>query len=194
VTPVRFVGPKLGKEPSVRYAASVLGCLTCLGLAACGGDSGGERREARAQTTTSESLPAAEYARRADKLCRQEALKVLEARTQERLRRIQNSSASEEEQFRRAAPILAEQLQIISEFRRRLELLGTPSAHRDDAERMVEKARSAEVELERATEAAKAGDTAQVRESLVSYYGFASQSASIARDSELNFAICGSGA
>ncbi len=178
----------------MRYAASVLGCMTCLGLAACGGDSGGDRGEARAQTTTSESMTAAEYARRADKLCRQEAVKVLGARTQERLRRIQNSSASEEEQFRRAAPILVEQLQIISEFRRKLELLGTPSAHRDDAEQMVEKARSAEVELDRATEAAKAGDTAQVREALVRYYGFASQSASIARDSELNFAICGSGA
>jgi hypothetical protein len=175
----------------VRYAASVLGCLMCLGLAACGGDSNGD---ARARTTTSKALPTAEYARQADKLCRQEAVKVLEARTQERLRRIQNSSASEEEQFRRAAPVLAEQLQIISEFRRKFELLGTPSAHREDAERIVEKARSAEVELERAAEAAKSGDTAQVREALVRYYGFASQSASIARDSELNFAVCGSGA
>jgi hypothetical protein len=139
-------------------------------------------------------MPAAEYARRADKLCRQEAAKVLEARTQERIGRIQNSSASEEEQVRRAAPILAEQVRIISEFRRKLELLGAPSAHRDDAERMVEKARSAEVELEHAAQAAKAGDTAQVREALVRYFGFASQSASIARDSGLNFAICGSGA
>jgi hypothetical protein len=178
----------------MRYPAGVLACLTCLGLAACGGDSGADRGEARAQTTTSESMPAAEYARRADKLCRQVAVKVLEAGTQERLGRIQNSSASEEEQFRRAAPILAEQLEIITEFRRKLELLGMPSAHRDDAERMVEKARSSEVELERASEAAKRGDTAQVREALVRYYGFASQSASIARDSELNFAICGSGA
>jgi hypothetical protein len=139
-------------------------------------------------------MPAAEFARRADKLCRQAAVEVLEARTQERLGRIQNSSASEEEQFRRAAPILSEQLQIISEFRRKLELLGTPRAHGDDAERMVEKARSAEVELDNAAEAAKAGDTARVREALVRYYGFASQSASIARDSELNFAVCGSGA
>ena len=163
----------------------------CLGLAGCGGDDD----EAGSPTTTSaQTIPAAQYAKRADELCAQVVTKVLDARIQQRLSRIEQSNATEEEQVERAAPILAEQLRLISDFRRKVEQLGMPSAHRDDAERLLEKTRSAEEELEKAVAAAREGDSESAREAIGRYAGFSSQSASIARDSELNFAICGSGA
>ena len=138
-------------------------------------------------------MPAAQYAKRADELCTQVVKKVLDARIQERLTRIEQRNVSEEEQVMQAAPILAEQLRLISDFRRKVEQLGMPSAHREDAERIVVKARSAEEELEKAVAAAREGDAENTREAISRYYGFSSQSASVARDSELNFAICGSG-
>lgn len=139
-------------------------------------------------------LPAAQYAKRADELCAQVAKKVVDARIQERLSEIELSDAAEEEQLERAAPIIAEQLRMISEFRRKIEQLGLPNAHRDDAELLLEKTRSAEKELEKAVASARAGDSEKAREAIGRYAGFSSQSASIARDSELNFAVCGSGA
>ena len=175
----------------MRFAACVIVGLTCLGLAACGGDD--DEAESPASTSAS-TIPAAQYARRADDLCAQVVKKVLDARIQQRLTRIDQGSAPEAEQAKRAAPILAEQLQLISEFRGKVEQLGLPSEHRDDAERIVEKARSAEEELERAVAAARAGDMKNATEAIGRYYGYTTQSATIARDSELNFAICGSGA
>ena len=83
---------------------------------------------------------------------------------------------------------------MIAEFRREIEQLGMPSAHRDDAERLLEKTRSAVDELEKAVASARKGDSETAREAIGRYAGFSAQSASIARDSELNFAICGSGA
>ena len=145
-------------------------------------------------TTSGSTMPAAQYAKRADELCAQVVKKVVGARVQERLSEIELSDASEEEQLERAAPILAEQLRMISEFRREIEQLGLPNAHRDDAERLLEKTRSAEQELEKAVASAREGDSEKAREAIGRYAGFSSQSASIARDSELNFAICGSGA
>ena len=139
-------------------------------------------------------MPAAQYAKRADELCAQVAKKVLDARIQERLGEIELSDAPEEEQLEQAAPIIAEQLRMISEFRRKIEQLGLPSAHHDDAERLLEKTRSAEEELEKAVSSAREGDSEKAREAIGRYAGFSSQSASIARDSELNFAVCGSGA
>ena len=139
-------------------------------------------------------MPAAQYAKRADELCAQVAKKVLDARIQERLREIELSDVPEEEQLEQAAPIIAEQLRMISEFRRKIEQLGLPSAHQDDAERLLEKTRSAEEELEEAVSSAREGDSKKAREAIGRYAGFSSQSASIARDSELNFAVCGSGA
>ena len=139
-------------------------------------------------------MPAAQYAKRADELCAQVAKKVLDARIQERLGEIELSDAPEEEQLEQAAPILAEQLRMISEFRRKIEQLGMPSAHQDDAELLLEKTRSAEKELEKAVASAREGDSEKAREAIGRYAGFSSQSASIARDSELNFAVCGSGA
>jgi hypothetical protein len=174
----------------VRFAACVVACWACLGLAACGGD-----EEAGSPAATSAStMPARQYARRADRLCAQVARKVIDARIQERLSEIDLSGAPEEEKLEQAASIMAEQLQMISEFRRNVEQLGMPSAHREDAERLLEKTRSAEQELEKAVAAARKGDSEDAREAIARYAGFSSQSASIARDSELNFAICGSGA
>jgi hypothetical protein len=186
---------KLGNEVTVRFAACVVACWACLGLAACGGDGAGGDDEVGSPATTSDStMPTAQYAKRADELCAQVVTKVVDARIQQRLSRIEKSKASEEEQLERAAPILAEQLRMISEFRRDIEQLGLPSAHRDDAERLLEKTRSAVEELEKAVSAAQEGDSEKARKAIARYAGFSSQSASIARDSELNFAVCGSGA
>ena len=177
----------------MRFTACVVACVACLGLAGCGGD--GDDDEAEGPTTTSgPTVPAAQYAARADKLCSEVIRKVLDARIQQRLTRIERSNATEEEQVERAAPILAEQLRLISDFRRKIEQLGMPSAHRDDAERLLEKTRSAEDELEKAVTSAREGDSETAREAIGRYAGLSAQSASIARDSELNFAICGSGA
>ena len=186
---------KHGNEPVVRFAACVVACWACVGLAACGGDGVGGDDEARSPATTSGStMPAAQYAKRADELCAQVATKVVDARIQQRLSRIEQSNASEDEKLERATPILAEQLRMISEFRRKVEQLGMPSTHRDDAERIVEKTRSAVEELEKAVASARKGDSETAREAIGRYAGFSSQSASMARDSELNFAICGAGA
>jgi hypothetical protein len=182
---------KHGNEPVVRFAACVVGCWALLGLAACGGDGGDDAGSPA--TTTDSTIPAAQYAKRADELCAQVATKVVDARIQQRLTRIEQSDASEGAKLERATPILAEQLRMISEFRREIEQLGTPSAHRDDAELLIEKTRSAVEELEKAVASARKGHSEEAREAIARYAGFSAQSASIARDSELNFAICGSG-
>lgn len=181
-----------GSERIVRVAACFVVCWACLGLAACGGDGGDDAGSPA--TTSAATIPAAQYAKRADELCAQVATKVLDARIQQRLTRIEQSNAPEKEQLMQAAPIIAEQLRMISDFRRKIEQLGMPSAHRDDAERLLEKTRSAVEELEKAVSAAQEGDSETAREAIGRYAGFSSQSASIARDSELNFAVCGSGA
>lgn len=188
-----FPGVRLGNELRVRFAACVVACAASLGLAGCGGD-GGDDEAGGSTTTSGPTVPAAEYAKRADELCAEVVTKVLDARIQQRLTRIEQSDATEEEQVQRAAPILAEQLRLISDFQRKVEQLGMPSAHQDDAERLLEKTRSAVEELEKAVASAREGDSADAREAIGRYAGFSSQSASIARDSELNFAVCGSGA
>src|SRR5215218_9015174 len=102
---------KHGNEPVVRFAACVVACWACLGLAACGGEGGGGDDGARSLATTSGStIPADQYAKRADELCAQVATKVGDARIQQRLSRIDQSDGPEEEKLEQAAPILAEQL------------------------------------------------------------------------------------
>jgi hypothetical protein len=194
-----FTAAALRDDSNVRFTACAVACWAGLGLVACGGDGGGGPDEGGSPATTSTTtsattIPAAQYAKRADELCAQVAKKVIDARIQLRLGKIEQSDASEEDKLERAAPILAEQLQMISEFRRKIEQLGMPSAHRDDAERLLEKTRSAEEELENAVDSARESDSEKAREAIGRYAGFSSQSASIARDSELNFAICGAGA
>jgi hypothetical protein len=193
----RFVIVRLGQSRTVRSAFCLIACSLCLGAAACGGNEDVDadaRGTSTAATTTRSTVAAAEYARRADAVCRREISRVLAARTQPRLKQIQATSASEEQKLRRAAPILAQQLDLISDFRREIEALGLPDAHQEDARRIVEKARSAEAELERGIDAARAGDGAAFAEAMQRYAGFSIQSASIARDSKLNFAVCGAGA
>ena len=175
----------------MRFAACVVACWACLGLAACGGDDDQAERPA---TTSGKTIPAAQYAKRADELCAQIAKKVIDARIQQRLSRIEQSTASEDEKLEQATPVIAEQLRMISDFGRKIEQLGMPSAHRDDAKLLLDKTRSAVEELEKAVASARSGDSETAREAIGRYAGFSAQSASIARDSELNFAICGSGA
>ena len=175
----------------MRFAACIVACCACLGLAACGGD---DDEAGSPATTSAKTIPAAQYAKRADELCAQVVTKVLDARIQQRLSRIEQSNAPEGEQVMQAAPILAEQLRLISDFGRKVEQLGMPSAHQDDAERLLDKTRSAVEELEKAVASAREGDSEAARQAIGRYAGFSSQSASIARDSELNFAVCGSGA
>jgi len=92
----------------VRFAACVFACWACLGLAACGGDDAGGDDGADSPATTSEStMPAVQYAKRADELCAQVATKVVDARIQQRLARIEQSDASEQaklERPRRSSP------------------------------------------------------------------------------------------
>jgi hypothetical protein len=183
----------------VRSAVCVIACSLCFGAAACGGSEDADadrdvRGTSTAATTTQSTVAAAEYARRADDVCRREIAGVLAARTQQRLKQIQATSAPDEQKLRRAAPILAQQLELISDFRREIEALGLPDAHQEDARRIVDKARSAEAELARGIDAARAGDGPAFAEAMQRYAGFSVESASIARDSKLNFAICGSGA
>jgi hypothetical protein len=169
--------------------------IACLSLVAtvigCGGnDGGGEPRAASEEPT----IPAVSYAQRADELCRDLAVDVEQLRTQARLRTIQQRSASEREAMKRSADVLGEQLTVISAFRRKMEALGMPNEHADDAQRLLDKTRGAEEELEKAIDALRAADEGRATGALQRYFGFSQQSASIARDSELNFAACGVGA
>ena len=105
-----------------------------------------------------QTIPAALYAKRADKLCRALGVDVQELRTQARLRSAQHQSASEREAMTRSADILGEQLDVIATFRRKFEALGMPAEHGDDAQRLLDKTRSAEGELEQAVAALRAAD------------------------------------
>jgi hypothetical protein len=181
---------KHGSDPVVRFAACVVACWACLGLAACGGD---DDEAESSPTTSAKTIRADQYAKRADELCAQVATKVIDARIQQRLSRIEQSNAPEAEKLEQATPVMAEQLRMVSDFARKVEQLGLPSAHRDDAELLLAKTRSAVKELEKALAFARKGDSENARHAIGRYAGFSSQSASIARDSELNFAICGAG-
>ena len=117
----------IGASRGVRSAVCAIACSLCFGAAACSGDADRDSSgTSTAATTTRSTVAAAEYARRADAVCRREIARVLAARTQPRLKRIQATSASDEQKLRRAAPILAQQLELISDFRRELEALRPP--------------------------------------------------------------------
>ena len=174
----------------MRRALLVSLCLVAT-VVACGGNGGDAEPRAGSEEP---SIPAVRYAERADSLCRKLALDVQKLRTQARLRTIQQRSASEREAIKRSADVLAEQLTAIAAFRRRFEALGMPDEHRDDAQRLLDKTRAAEEELQQAIDALRAADEAEAASALQRYFGFSQQSASIARDSELNFAVCGVGA
>jgi hypothetical protein len=161
--------------------------MVCAALAGCAGS---EEDGTASETST---VSASQYAERADELCRRLLTDIVDLRVQERLREIQERDGSEDERMERSADVLAEQHALIGEFVREVEALGMPSEHRDDAELLIEKTRSAEAELEQAIDSLRAGDETEATEAMQRYAGFSQQSASIARDSELNFAVCGAG-
>jgi hypothetical protein len=175
----------------VRHALALGLCLVGTVAAGCGGSDGNGEPGAASEEQT---IPAARYVEQADELCRDLAVDVQQLRTQARLRTIQQRSASEREAMKRSADVLAEQLTVIAEFRRKFAALGTPDEHRDDAEGLLDKSRAAEEELERAIDALRQADEGKATGALQRYFGFSQQSASIARDSELDFAACGVGA
>lgn len=175
----------------MRTALVLVGALAFIALAGCGGGNGAESSDAPSGART---VPATQYAEQADELCRQLSAEVLELRVQERLREILGTAASEGDKARQSADVFAEQQAVLSDFLQDFEALGLPSEHRDDAERLIDKSRSAETELEEAIDAMRDGDTDRATESLQRYGALSQESASIARDSELDFAICGSGA
>ena len=174
----------------------LIACAVVAMLAGCAGDDNGARGGAGTTGDISGPpvLPAARYVERADELCRQLIADYADLRAQERLREIDQSRVAESEKLARFADVLAEQLAVVSAFRQRIEALGLPSEHRDDAQQLLEKARSAENALDQAVEAFRESNVNEANEALQRYFGFSQQSASIARDSQLNFAICGAGA
>jgi hypothetical protein len=156
---------------------------------ACGGGDGNADG-----TLTTSTLSAEEYARQADELCRDVLAEISELDLQAKGEEILSGPGSDEEKLAEIARLLEDQLQAITRFREGIEGLGRPSTGAEDVDRILEETRLAEQELEQAIDAARQGDDEGFAESMQRYAGYASQSASIARDSELDFAICGAGA
>jgi hypothetical protein len=159
-------------------------------LAATGCGGGDESADGTVTTT----LSAEEYVEGADELCRRAATGVVDLNLQEKAQEVLSGAGTTEEKLNQLAELLDQQLQVVSEFRRDLEALGRPATGGEDVDQILEKTRSAEDELARGIDAARDGDEEEFTEAMQRYAGHASQSASIARDSELNFAICGAGA
>lgn len=151
----------------------------------CGGGEGGG-----AGATT---IAADEYAQRADEICGRAAADVVGLDAEQRAREILSESGSDSEKMDRVADILDNQLEIIVEFREQLERLGRPSTGAEDVDAMLNKARSAEDELAGAVAALRDGDAEEFAEAAQRYAELSQESAAIARDSELDFAVCGSG-
>jgi hypothetical protein len=160
-------------------------------LVGCGGGDGGEGRE-RGAAAQEPRLAPAEYARRVDRLCVRVTRQA--APFQERVRTALARGGSDREQMARVADVLEEQLAVVTRFREDVEKVALPRAHADDARSLVEKTKAAETELNEAIDALRAGEEQRATEALRRYAGLSLQSASIARDSELPFAICGAGA
>jgi hypothetical protein len=147
-----------------------------------------------ADGTATTSLSAEEYVERADELCQRIATDVVELGLQEQAQEILSGGGTTEEKLNVIAGLLDQQLQLVSDFRRDIEALGRPAAGRADVDQFLDKTRSAEDELERGIDAAQDGDEDEFADAMQSYADFSTESAAIARDSELNFEICGSGA
>jgi hypothetical protein len=166
--------------------------VVVLVLAGCGGGDGEAEPESQAPATThQQGLPPAEYAERVDRLCARVIREVAPYR--ERARKAIARRGSERQQMARLADVLEDQLAVVTRFRKD-EAVGLPSAHADDARRLVEKTIVAERELREAVVAFRAGEGKRAAEAMQRYAGLSLQTASVARDSELGFAICGAGA
>ena len=165
--------------------------MCVLALAGCGGGQGSEDRQ-RSDAAQERTLAPAEYARRVDRLCTRVTRQV--APFQGRLRTALARGGSERTQMAGVANVLDQQLAVVTGFREDVEAIALPSAHADDARRLIEKTKAAERELAAAIDALRAGAEERATGALRRYAGLSLQSASIARDSELGFAICGAGA
>ena len=148
--------------------------LAVLLTGGCGGESS-TTGSATGSTKVGTTMSAEDYARRADELCRRAATEVTELGIQEKGQEILSGPGTTEE-------------------KRDIEALGKPATGGEDVDQFLEKTRSAEDELARGIAAARDGDEDEFTDAMQRYAGLASQSASIAQDSELNFAICGAGA
>ena len=167
--------------------------LAVLLAGGCGGESS-TTGIATGSTNVGTTISAEDYARQADELCRRAATEVTELGIQEKGQEILSGPGTTEEKLNQIAELLDQQLQVVSDFRRDIEALGKPATGGEDVDQFLEKTRSAEDELAGGIAAARDGDEGEFTDAMQRYAGLASQSVSIARDSELNFAICGAGA
>jgi hypothetical protein len=175
------------------HSRGLIGAVVCsVALAACGGDPGGADESAPPQTTT--GLSATEYVQRADALCERVAVDVEELDAQGRLQSILSGTGADDEKMSQAADVLEEQLALISEFRVDVEALGKPAVNSEDVEQISARSREAEVALEDAIDALRAGNEVEATEALQTYAERSQESAEIAQASELGFEACGSGA
>jgi hypothetical protein len=142
---------------------------------------------------TTRGLEPRAYAREVDDLCRDVAERVTELRVQERGAEVEASGLPDREKYRRLADLLAEQLRAIERFNDDVAALGLPTRHADDARRLLEKSDAATAELRSAISRFRAGDPEGASEAMQRYAGLSLQSAAVARDSELGFALCGAG-
>lgn len=155
---------------------------------AASGCAGGE------EGATGTTLSGEEYSQRADDLCAHLAADVADLGAEQKGREILSGGGSDEEKMNRVADLLDDQLQILSDFREDVERLGRPATGADDVDRILEKTRSAEHELARAIDALRDEDEDGFLAAAQRYAELSQQSAEIARDSELDFAVCGAGA
>jgi hypothetical protein len=167
--------------------------LAVLLAGGCGGESS-TTDSTTGSTNVGSTISAEDYAHEADELCRRVATEVTELGIQEKGQEILSGPGTTEEKLNQIAELLDQQLQVVSDFRRDIEALGKPATSGEDVDEFLEKTGSAEDELARGIAAARDGDEGEFTDAMQRYAGLASQSASIARDSELNFAICGAGA
>jgi hypothetical protein len=154
---------------------------------------GGEEASAPAGTTAT-TMSGDKWAKRADELCQQVSAELLELDIQHKGQEILSGGGPQAEKLNRVADLLEVQLAAVSEFRGKVEALGRPQTGGEDVDMILEKTRSAEDELAKAISALRDGEEQEFAEAMQRYAGYSRQSASIARDSELNFAICGTGA
>jgi hypothetical protein len=157
-----------------------------LAVSGCGGDSG--------STAAGTTISADEYVSQADELCTRVAGQVSDLALREKGGEILSGGGSDQEKMDQLADLVEEQLKVISALRADMEQLGTPALGAEDVEQILDKTRSAEDELGQAVGALRDGDEIEFAAAMKRYGEFSQQSASIARDSELDFEVCGSGA
>jgi TolA-binding protein len=162
-------------------AVSLLLVLTF--AAGCGGGDGDQADPEEAEIAD-RSVPTDEYVTKADDVCRDVGQRVLALR--EELRTAQNRS--------QAADILARQLEIVRDMRRRLAALGAPDGNREVAEELIADIADAEPHLQDTIDALRDGDEQRANEAGQRYAEASIESARQVRDSGLDFEVCGSGA